>query len=136
MMPVLAMGMAVGDFFCGGGTHAGDGAGKHECNASQRMVAIDHHLVVGDIGNGEQRIVIFTIFAAALELHADFYVFRKQLTWLDGDEFGVVIAKCVFGFEFHFQGITLGFALKFFFNSIENATIAAMQIDQRCRRCP
>ena len=43
------------------------------------MVAIDNHLVVGNISNRVENVFIIFVFRSALELHADLNVFRKQI---------------------------------------------------------
>ena len=89
-MPVLAVDVAVRNLFRGGGAHIGDGTREQQCNAGQRVVAIDHDLLVGDVGDGEQAIVAIAILGATLELHAHLDVVGEQLARLDGYQFGVI----------------------------------------------
>ena len=94
------------------------------------MIAIDHDLVVGDVGNREQAVFALAVLGAALELHADFDVFGEQLPRFDRDQFGIVFAESVFGFQLHFQLIAYCLALEFLLDAIEDAAVTAMQIDQ------
>lgn len=48
MMSMLAMDVAMRNLFQKASTVTG--AGEHERDAGQRVIAIDHHLVIGDVG--------------------------------------------------------------------------------------
>ena len=133
MVAVFAVNVAMGYFLGRGGTNFGNGAGEQQRNSRQWVIAIDHHLVISDVGNGEQTILALAILGAALELHADFNVFRKQLARFNRDQVGVIFAKCILGLQSYFKDIALGLALKFFFDTIEDAAVASVQIDQRSR---
>jgi hypothetical protein len=125
------MHMPVGDLFLGCGAHVGNGARENQRDTGQGMVAIDHHLVVGNVGDGEQPVFAFAILGAAFELHADLDVFGKKLARFDGDQFRVVFAEGVFRLPADLKRIPDRLALQLFFDPIENSAVTAMQIDQR-----
>ena len=55
MMAMRAMHMAVRDFFVGRRAHFGHVQVETQGHAGQRMIAVQHDLVVGDIGDGEDQ---------------------------------------------------------------------------------
>ena len=68
---IAAMHMAVLDFFCAGRANRRDRAGKNQGHASQRVIAIENNLVVGNFSNAIDNEVIFAaFFRTTLELHA------------------------------------------------------------------
>ena len=131
MMPMLAMDMAMRYLFRSRHANSRHGAGEQERDAGQRVIAINDDLVIGDVGNGKQTILALAILGAALELHADFNVFREQLARFNRYQVRVVFTKRVFRLQLDFQLITDCLALQFLLDAVEYAPIAAMQIDQR-----
>ena len=64
--------MTSGDFFGACRANGGDGAGEDQRHAGQRVIAVEHHLVVGDFGDAvEQDVVLVAALGQAFKLHAD-----------------------------------------------------------------
>lgn len=55
MMPVFAMHMFMRDFFFGRSAHFRDIQCEAQCHTGQRMIPVQHDLVIGDIGHGKDQ---------------------------------------------------------------------------------
>ena len=125
-----AMNMTVGEFFLGRHAHFGNGAGEQQRHAGEWMIAIDHHLVGFDLGDGEQHLVL-VVFGGAFELHSDFDLLGKQVARLDVDQGGIIFAEGLAGFQFDLERSADVLAMQRFLDARENAVVAAMDIDER-----
>ncbi|ESJ24120.1 hypothetical protein B551_0206175 [Cupriavidus sp. HPC(L)] len=130
-----AVRVAVLHFFGGRFADLGDLQPETQRHAGQRMIAVEHHLVLGDIGNGiDHRILFVTVFGHAFELHADFQRLGKTIARLDLDQFGVVVAEGILGLELQLRLEACGMTVECFLDLGERAIIAAVQVDHRLIR--
>ncbi|MPN54019.1 hypothetical protein SDC9_201688 [bioreactor metagenome] len=122
----------MGDFFFAGRPHFHDRAGEHQGGTGQGMVAVEHHLVAGDVGNAvDDEIVIAAVFRAAFELHADLEFLRKILARLDLDHLGVVFAKGLVRLQLDLNRLADLLALQRFLDFREDVVVTTMQVNQR-----
>ena len=94
------MNVSVLDFFGTGGTHCSHRAGKDQGHASERMISIQHHAIIGHFGYAIDHYIIFiAAFGQAFKLHADLQFLGKRFARFDLDQVGIVFAKSVVWFE-------------------------------------
>jgi hypothetical protein len=110
--------------------HLGDGAIEDQGRTGQRVVAVDHHLVALDLGDGVDHLVV-AVIGGALELHADLDALRKQRQALDPHQLGVVLAEGLLGQQLDLQPVADRLALQRLFEAGKDPVVAAMEVDQR-----
>jgi hypothetical protein len=92
MMAVRAMHMAVADLFGRGVAHVGNGAGEDQRDSGQRMITINHHLILGDVGDRIESLIV----VSALELGTHLDVLREKIARFDENPFRIVFAERIF----------------------------------------
>ena len=133
MMARRAMDMAMLDLVCGRRAHFGNSTGKHQGHAGQRMVAVDDHLVVRDVGDGVDQQLLGAI-GLPLELHANRDVAGKFAAWLDMHQLGVVLAERVVRREPDAADVAHALAVERVLDQKEDTLVTAVQIfDRRVR---
>ena len=97
------------------------------------MIAIQHHLVIRDIGHRKNQGVVIVIAAVrhALELHPDFERFRQSIARLHLHQSRVVFTKCIFRFNLDRGGETSFLAIQRLFDFWQGIFITAVQIHHR-----
>src|SRR5258705_319937 len=105
------VGRAALDLGLGGRTHFDHGAGKLERHAGERMVGVEHYFVFGDVGDGEDQILVFAA-RCALEAHTDLEGLGKAAARLDSEKVFVVVAEGVLGLQPHSDAILDSLALE------------------------
>src|SRR6187200_1668718 len=130
MMAMGAMHMPVLELFRGRRAHRVDLAKEAQRHAGQRMVAIDDHLVVSNIGHGiDERLAGFA--RLAFKAHADFDLGRKFRARLDLHELLVIFAERVARLQIDVAGFAGGLAVQSLLNTRKNPVVAAVQILDR-----
>jgi len=94
------------------------------------MVAIDHDLAFGNVGNAVDDFFL-AVFAHALEGHADFDVVREELCIFHQHQFFVVVTESVFGLQLDLEVLAYFLAVQGFFQRREDAVVTTMEINQR-----
>ena len=120
MVAASAVHVAVRQLFAAGDTNFRHNAGEHQGLASQRMVAVNRDAFLGDASHGVDA-AFARLFATAIELHADLDIGRKQSTWLDTHQAGLVAAKGVIWLEVHAARITRFLTLEGLLYAFPNA---------------
>ena len=126
-----AVHVAVLDFFRRGGTHVDHRQVETQGHAGQRMVTVEHHLVVRDFGHGEDGRLFVAAFGHALELHADFERLGQAVALLDLDQVRIVVAERVFRFDLDGRRVAPVLAVQLFFDLRPRVLVAAVQVDHR-----
>ena len=122
------MDVAVGQLFQAGITHVGHIDGEMQGLAGQRMVAVHHHFVTVDLGNGDRH---RTLRGLCLEFHADF----QRVYTLEGfarhhlDHHRIGHAIAFFGRDDDIEGIALLLAGHLFFKARHDIA-GAVQVAQ------
>ena len=121
------------DFVFGGFANVLHGERETQRHAGQRVIAVEHDLVFGDVGDRvDQRIdFLVAVFRRAFELHAHFERLGKTVARLDLHEFGIVVAERVLRLELNLRLVARLMAVELFLDLGERAIIAAVQIDHR-----
>jgi hypothetical protein len=103
---------------------------KAQRHAGQRMVAVDDHFVVGDIGHGiDERLA--GLAGLAFKAHADFDLGRKLRARLDLHELLVIFAEGVDRLQIDVAGLAGGLAAQSLLDARKNSVVAAVQILDR-----
>src|SRR6267143_3919273 len=124
------VGRAVLNLDLGGRAHADDGAGQLECHAGERMVGVEHDLVLGHIGDREDQVRVI-IARGALETHPDLEDLGKAAARLDSEKTFVVVAESVLGLEAHFDAVFGLLAFESRLRHRKYVPVAAVQVLER-----
>src|SRR5882762_7436478 len=95
---------AVSNLVIGGRAHADNGAGQLERHARKRMVGVEHDLVLGHVGDGEDPVRVVAA-RSTLEAHPDLEYLGKAAARLDSEKVFVVVAERILGLETHFDAV-------------------------------
>ncbi len=119
----------MGDFIGGRRAHFAHRALENQPLARQRVVAVDHHLVLGDVGDGVDHPAV-VVFAGRqpFELHADRDIGGEHAFRLDADQVLVVFAEGVLRVQREREVVADCLAGEAGFDQRENAVVAAVQV--------
>ncbi len=135
VMPALPVHVAVLDLLGGGGAHLDDPAVEAQRLAGPGVVAVEHDLAVGDVGDGEDAAAAVLVGAGVrLELHPDLDFGGKAVGGLDLDEFGVVVAEGVGGLEADRDRVAGLLVVERFLELGQHARVTAVQVGDRLGR--
>src|SRR5438128_7966759 len=98
------VGRAVADLGFGRRAHADHRAGEFDRHAGERMVGVEHYLVLGDVGHREDQVFVAAA-RRALETHSDLERLGKTAARLDPEKIFVVVAECLFRLQTHFDAV-------------------------------
>src|SRR6266853_6874121 len=98
------VGRAILNLDLGGRAHVDDGAGQLERHPGERMVGVEHDLVLGHVGDREDQVRVFAA-RRALETHPDLEDLGKPAARLDLEDTFVVVAEGILGLEAHFDAV-------------------------------
>src|SRR5216117_921762 len=88
----------------GGRAHADDGAGQLERHPRKRMVGVDHDLVLGHVGDREDRVRV-VVARSPLQAHPDLEDLGTAAAPLDREKIFVLVAETTPGAETHFAPV-------------------------------
>lgn len=134
MMAVFAVHVTVNELFAGRRAHIPDRTREDQRLTGKRMIAVDHDLVTGDIGDGinDPALVGVTwVFGVAFESHSDLRVCREHVTRFYAQKLGFVFAESIFGPKLDLALVTDLLAVQSFLDSWKNSLIASVQITDR-----
>jgi len=94
------------------------------------VVGVEHHLVLGDVGDGEDPVVI-AAERVALETHAGLERPGKAAARLDSQQILVVLAESVLRLKPYFDAVLDSLALEGGLDRREDPAVAAVQILHR-----
>jgi 50S ribosomal protein L16 3-hydroxylase len=101
---------------------------------SQRVIAVDDDLAIGNVGHGEYPSRAFVVVDGLLELHSHFDVVGKPIRGFDPNKFGVVFAERIVGLEQDRAGLSGRLAAERLLDSREDAMMSTVQVaDRRAR---
>lgn len=129
-MTTFAVDVAVCDFFFAGITHADDLDLEIEALASERVVAIDDHVIAFHIADGHD--LHAAVRAGCMELHADFQLIDtfEHGAVEGGNQLRTVFAVGILRLDGDLDLITTLLAFEGFFQT-GNDVACTMQVDQR-----
>ena len=106
-----------------------------QADAGQRMVAVEHHVLRIDLGDGVDAVRGHVgrrgAFGQALELHADVDVLGEDLARLEAHEIAVVIAEGIFRLERDADFVTGGLVDQRFLDLREQVLAAVEELHRR-----
>src|SRR3989440_671170 len=121
------VGRAVSHLDIGGRAHADDGAGQLERHAGERMVGVEHDLVLGHLGDGEDQARVVAD-RGALETHPDLEDLGKAPARLDSEKTFVVVAEGILGLEAQFDAVVDLLAFEGHLHHRKYVSVAAVQV--------
>lgn len=132
MMTMRTVHVTVCDFLVGCLAHLDHVQLETQRHAGQRVIAVEDHLAVLDIGHGEDvRMRMLVAVRRAFELHADLHVFREQVARLDLHQFRVILAEAIGRLDLHIHLRTGCLAVERLLDFRQRVVVAAMQVNHR-----
>lgn len=126
---MIAMRMTVGDFVARRAAHILDHTFEKQTLSGERVIAVDHDFVVGDIRHRiNHPTIVFVALRHAFKLHADFNVGGKYTFRFDANQVFIVITECVCRLKRHGKFLTGRFAVQAGLDKRKNAAVAAVKI--------
>src|SRR6266853_1466285 len=121
------VGRAILNLDLGGRAHVDDGAGQLERHAGERMVGVEHDLVLGHVGDGEDQVRVVAD-RGALETHPGLEDLGKAAARLDSEKTFVVVAESILGLEAHFDAVVDLLAFESRLHHRKYVSVAAVQV--------
>ena len=127
-------GSAAAHFLFRGFAHGRDLQMQTNGNAGQRVIAVQHHMLGIDLGDGVEQIGRHGVGAlghgAGLEGHAFLYLFGEQLALFQKDQVFVVVAESLFRLQVQVQFIADHMALQGFLDALEQVVAADEELNR------
>src|SRR5471032_835197 len=130
VVTTFAVHVAVGHFFLGSVTDSDDLHLEVQALASQRVVAVDGHVVAVQVADGND--LHLAVRSGSMKLHAHFQLVDafEHAAAQGADQFGSVFAVGIFRFYGNGQFVTDLFAFQGLFQARDDVT-CTLQVDQR-----
>ncbi len=96
------------------------------------MIAVEHHGLVGDVGDDVQVLVVGvgSVAGHAVERHADLELVGKVRARHQHDALGVVVAEAVLGLEVDAGRVARAVARERFLDAREDGAVTPLQVGQ------
>ena len=130
VMTAFTVDVAVGHFFLGGVADSNDLHLEVQALTSQRVVAVDSHVVAVQIADGDD--LHLAVRSGCVELHAHFQLINafEHAAAQGADQFGGVFAVSIFRFYGDSQFVTDVLAFQSLLQARDDVT-CTLQVDQR-----
>src|SRR6185503_11352661 len=104
-------------------SYTDDLAEEAQRDPGERVIAVEHRLAVGDVGDRVKTGIL-------LDLHADGEAFAVALGGLDAQQIGVVLAEGILGIELDPHRLARGLALERTLERREQLAVPAVQVGE------
>lgn len=129
MVPVIAVGMTVGDFVCRCATHILDLAFEKQALPCKRVIAVDDHFAARDVGDRvHDPSIVFVTLRQSFELHANFNTGGKDTLGLDTYQILIVIAERIRRLQRGRKLFTRGLACQSLLDQWKDAAVTTVQV--------